>query len=208
VDDDVTIFNTESVLALRDVELAIDEDILKSNEGRSRLGSRRMSVVPPPYPESNPFCDIASRLSSRRVRPLVLELIQALGHYIDAVWAMEHPGKPCPWAEPPESTPTPQTTDQPNWRSKMITAVAAGKKAGHVEVPITARDARFWEEEVKHGIKDSNLAVGIYHGDAWAFDTAIMEGRYGEIHKENVIRGGEHEGGITRLLHDLEEALW
>jgi hypothetical protein len=208
IDDDVSIFNTESVLALRDVELAIDEDILKSTEGRLRLGSRRMSVVPPPYPESNPFYDIAPRLSSRRVRPLVIELIQALGHYIDAVWAMEHPGKACPWAEPIEASGTPQVTDQPNWRSKMITAVAAGKKAGHVESPITARDAKFWEAEVRHGIKDANGAVGIFKGVAWAFDTAMMEGRYGEIHKENVIRAGEHEGGLTRLLHDLEEAMW
>jgi hypothetical protein len=195
-------------MALRDVELAVDENILMSTDARSRLGSRRMSVVPPPYPESNPFYDVAPRLSSRRVRPLVLELIQALGHYIDAVWAMEHPGKPCPWAEAPDATPETQDSEQPNWKSKMITAVAEGKRGGHVETPITARDARFWEDEVRHGIKDSNNVVGIYKGVAWAFQTALMEGRYGDVHKENVIRAGEHEGGLTRLLHDLEEAMW
>jgi len=167
-----------------------------------------MSVVPPPYPESNPFYDIAPRLTSRRVRPLVLELIQALGHYIDAIWAMSNPGKPCPWAEPSDTSAKAPESDQPDWRSKMITAVAEGKRAGHVETPITARDARFWEDEVRHGIKDANNVVGIYKGVAWAFNTAMMEGRYGEIHKENVITSGEHEGGLTRLLHDLEEAMW
>jgi hypothetical protein len=90
----------------------------------------------------------------------------------------------------------------------MLTAVAEGKKDGHVAVPITARDLRFWEGEVKYCLKDVSAVVGIYKGVAYAFDTAMAEGMYGEVHKENVITSGEHEGGLTRLLHDLEEAMW
>jgi hypothetical protein len=207
-DGDESVFNTESVLALRDVELAIDENILNSTEGRGRLGSRRMSVVPPPYPESNPFYDIGPRLTSRRVRPLALELIQALGHYIDVTWSLANPGKPCPWAEGTNTSPKMDGTDQPEWSSKMVTAVRAGKKTGHVGSPATYEDAKFWESEVRYALKDVEAVVGIYKGVAWAFNTAMEEGRYGEIHAANVMRAGEHGGGMTRLLHDLEEAFW
>jgi hypothetical protein len=158
--------------------------------------------------ESNPFYDIAHRLSTRRVRPLVLELIQALGHYIDATWSLANPGKPCPWAEGTKTSPQPDGNDQPEWSSKMVTAVRGGKKTGHVSSPATYMDVQFWESEVRYGLKDVDAVVGIYHGAAWAFNAAVEEGRYGEVHAENVMRAGEHGGGMTRLLHDLEEAFW
>lgn len=222
-DKESHIYNTESVMALRDVELAVDEDVLRSmgDGSRSRLNSRRMSVIPPPFPESNPFEDIGPRLTSRRVRPLVLELVQALGHFIDAVWYLAHPDLPCPWAEPtdpvasssnagPSSAPMlgNRTESQSQWKSKMVTAVRDGRRDGFVDDPPTAKDAEFWESEVRHALKDVDHVVGIYKGVAWAFDTAMNEGRYGEVHPKNVTTTGEHGGGLTRLLHDLEEALW
>lgn len=221
---DGSVFNTESVLALRDVELAVDEDVLRSMEdggGRSRMNSRRMSVVPPPFPESNPFDDIAPRLTSRRVRPLVLELVQALGHFIDAVWYLAHPDRPCPWVEPTDPTaststagssskpmPSGRSMDHSQWKSKMITAVRDGRRDGYVDDPPTPKDAEFWESEVRDALKDVDQVVGIYKGVAWAFNIAMNEGRYGDVHAKNVTTTGEHGGGLTRLLHDLEEALW
>lgn len=215
-DGDADVYNTESVLALRDVELAVDEDVLRSMDAaRGRLNSRRMSVVPAPFPESNPFDDIAPRLTSRRVRPLVLELVQALGHFIDAVWYIAHPDQPCPWAEQATTSTTSSNvpmsranSGQSTWRSKMVTAVQEGRKNGDVDDPPTSRDATFWEEEVRNGLKDVDSVVGIYKGVAWAFNIAMNEGRYGAVHPENVTASGEHGGGLTRLLHDLEEALW
>lgn len=211
---DEDVYQTASVLALRDVELAVDEDVLRSMEGaRSRLNSRRMSVVPPPFPDNNPFYDIVPRLSSRRVRPLVLELIQALGHFIDAVWYLEHPDQHCPWAVPTATTssvpsPTPPGDNPSVWRSKMVTVVQDGKRDGHVDSSPTARDVQFWGTEIRHALKDVDSRVGIFKGVAWAFDTAIVEGRYGDVHPKNVTASGEHGGGLIRLLHDLEEALW
>ena len=90
----------------------------------------------------------------------------------------------------------------------MVTAVQEGRKNGHLDDPPTSGDAKFWEDEVGHGIKDVGRVVGIYKGTAWAFDLAMNEGRYGAVHPENVTTSGEHGGGLTRLLHDLEEALW
>ena len=74
--------------------------------------------------------------------------------------------------------------------------------------PPTARDAKFWEDEVRHGLKDTDDVVGIYKGTAYPFNIALDEGRYGDVHPENVTAAGEHGGGLIRLLHDLEEALW
>lgn len=87
---DADVFNTESVMALRDVELAVDEDILRAVEENGRKNSRKMSSGARLSDMENPFGEMGARLSSRRVRPLVIELIQALGHYIDAVWAVAH----------------------------------------------------------------------------------------------------------------------
>lgn len=114
------------MLALRDVELAIDESILRQVEETGRKTSQAARLCE----ADNPFEEMGARLSSRRVRPAVVELIQALGHYIDAVWAVEqalrcgeaekspggqsqNPGssptprrqnrripRPCPWAAP------------------------------------------------------------------------------------------------------------
>lgn len=220
-DGDADVYNTESVLALRDVELAVDEDVLRSMDAsRGRLNSRRMSVVPPPFPENNPFEEITSRLTSRRVRPIVLELVQALGHFIDAVWYLAHPDQPCPWAEPVASSSSTSlapaaaprlsraNSGQSGWRSKMVTAVQEARRNGDVDDPPTSRDAKFWEDEVRHGLKDADSVVGIYKGAAWPFNIAMDEGRYGAIHPKNVTTSGEHGGGLIRLLHDLEEALW
>jgi hypothetical protein len=90
--------------ALRDVELAVDDQVLSrggllktSQSGTSGSGNRRGSTNRRVSERDNPFMDISPRLGSRRVRPIVLELLHALGHYIDAVWCIENPGVPCPW---------------------------------------------------------------------------------------------------------------
>ncbi|WVQ84098.1 hypothetical protein IAT38_006243 [Cryptococcus sp. DSM 104549] len=229
------IYNTESVLALRDVELAIDEDLLERTQ-KAKTMPRRMSSRARLSGLPNPFVDLASRLASRRVRPIVLELVQALGHYVDAVWCVAYPDRPCPWiigvdespvqpsirrmmiacqadgAAPATSTAVPASGDSPNadlgWKSPMITAVQEGKRSGHVASPPTAADVHFWEEEARFALKDVDEVVGIYKGVGWAFARALGLGEYGEVDSENVV-GRKGEGaGMARLLNDLEEALW
>ncbi|WVR04453.1 hypothetical protein IAU60_001456 [Kwoniella sp. DSM 27419] len=220
---DYEIFNTESVLALRDVELAIDEELLEKAE-RERSGSRRMSTQPRLSESPNPFVDVAQRLASRRVRPIVLELIQALGHFVDAVWSQQCPDKPCPWVIRSEDSSTPASLrrmvsrrglktasdDQQigGWKSPMITAVQKGKTTGHVRVPPTTKDVKFWGDEVTFAIRDVDEVVGIYKGVGWAFGSAMRDGHYGAVVQENVLGEKGDGGGMVRLLNDLEEAIW
>jgi hypothetical protein len=197
--------------ALQDVELAVDETVLVKT-GRATSQPRRMSTNPRVSDIDNPFIDISSRLASRRVRPLVIELIHALGHYIDAVWCLRYPGEPCPWvlgSNTPERRKSivPDQRAEGGWKSRMISAVQGGKADGFVPDP-TMADLKFWEDEVKYSLRDVDEVVGIYKGVAWAFHTAIMTGQYGEVQTSNVV-GREGEGGnIARLLNDLEEAMW
>ncbi|WWC87132.1 uncharacterized protein L201_002018 [Kwoniella dendrophila CBS 6074] len=227
------IFNTESVMALRDVELAIDEEVLERNERSRGTGliqqNRRMSTQPRISELPNPFVDIAQRLSSRRVRPIVLELIQALGHYLDAVWCITYPNRPCPWIIGINESPIPPSirrmtmaqsqnqnqqtesslaADQQNWKSPMITAVQQGKQSGHVDIPPTIKDVEFWGDEVTFAIRDVDEVVGIYKGVGWAFGSAMRDGVYGSVSSDNVLGVKGEGGGMARLLNDLEEAIW
>lgn len=206
------IYNTESVRALRDVELAVDEELLAKAAQRA-AAPRRMSTNPRVSEIENPFIDLASRLGSRRVRPSVLELIQALGHYIDVIWSMRYPNILCPWIihEVATTPGVPYLRLDPireGWRSRMVTAVQAGKTSGHVDAPPTEWDLRFWESEVRHSIRDVEDVVGICKGVGWAFRQSMMDGQYGEVNQGNVLGDGGSGGNIARLLNDLEEALW
>ncbi|ORX34509.1 hypothetical protein BD324DRAFT_653283 [Kockovaella imperatae] len=164
---DVDFYTTESVRALRDVELAVDHSKVR------------------PLASANPFSDITSRLGSRRIRPLVLELVQALGHYVDALWFVLYPDRPCPWIQ----------------TSRTIQAVQEGKKLGYVNVP-TGDDVVFWGNEVEHAIREVDEAVGIYKGVGWAFRSAMEEGGYGNV------TVGDPNSDVMRLLKDLEDTLW
>ena len=149
----------------------------------------------------NPFIDLAPRLGSRRIRPMVIELIQALAHYVDAVWCVTHPGKRCPWvAEEGEAAR--------GWTSAMITAVQTGKASGHVNAQPVERDVRFWAEEVRFALREVDEVVGICKGVGWAFDAGISRGEYGEVEVANVLGDDGWGGSLARLLNDLEEAIW
>ncbi|WWC59214.1 uncharacterized protein I303_101764 [Kwoniella dejecticola CBS 10117] len=221
---DAEVCNTESVIALRDVELAIDEEVLERSERLKHLNgsqARRMSTHPRISELPNPFSDIAQRLGSRRVRPIVLELIQALGHYLDAVWCITYPHRPCPWVIGVDESPMPAsvrrlTMAQNNvasgsvvtWKSPMVTAVQEGKKTGHVVEPPTMQDVNFWADEVTFAIRDVDEVVGIYKGVGWAFGSAMRDGVYGTVTSDNVLGVKGEGGGMARLLNDLEEAIW
>ncbi|WVF70019.1 hypothetical protein IAT40_004805 [Kwoniella sp. CBS 6097] len=216
---DYEVFNTESVMALRDVELAVDDEILERAE-RAKAAPRRMSTQPRISELPNPFVEIAQRLGSRRVRPIVLELIQALGHFVDAVWCTKYPDRPCPWILGVDESPTPvsirrmattfaiDAEAKAMWKSPMITAVQEGKKAGHVGTPPSVKDTRFWGEEVTFSIRDVDEVVGICKGVGWAFGAAMRDGDYGAVVPENVLGVKGEGGGMVRLLNDLEEAIW
>lgn len=197
--------NTDSVRALRDVELAVDEDILAAAIAQRADQPRRMSTNPRVSEAENPFIDIATRLGSRRVRPMVLELIQALGHFIDAVWSITYPSAPCPWII---SEVNENPLDEKRWRSRMITAVQEGKASGHVNSPPSKRDVAFWGQEVRFALRDVDEVVGIYKGVGWAFSTALSKGWYGDIGVENILGEDGRGGNLARLLNDLEEAMW
>ncbi|WVQ97864.1 hypothetical protein IAU59_004980 [Kwoniella sp. CBS 9459] len=219
---DYEVFNTESVLALRDVELAVDDEILERAE-RAKALPRRMSTQPRISELPNPFAEIAQRLGSRRVRPIVLELIQALGHFVDAVWCTNYPDRPCPWILGVDESPTPvsirrmaatlatdaeTSSSKTIWKSPMITAVQEGKKGGHVGTPPSIKDIRFWGDEVTFSIRDVDEVVGICKGVGWAFGAAMRDGDYGAVVPENVLGVKGEGGGMVRLLNDLEEAIW
>ena len=193
--DDAIHYNTASILALKDVELAVDESILANNpRSSSRFTSPRVST------SENPFLLIASRLSSRRVRPIILELIRSLGHYIYAVWTIEQQG-PCPWIGD-DDHPLARRT----WRSHVLCAVDAARQEGVVPSP-DLYQLTFWRTEVEYGLHDANAAVGIMKKQGWAFTRALRSGKYGSVEDTNVLSGAA-AGNIVRMLNDLEEALW
>ncbi|ODN75460.1 hypothetical protein L202_06599 [Cryptococcus amylolentus CBS 6039] len=218
------IYNTDSVLALRDVELAVGDDALSTAE-RVKAAPRRMSNKPRLSEKPNPFGDVATRLGSRRVRPIVLELIQALGHFLDVVWSTTYPERSCPWiidnTEECPVTPSvrktkrarhtdsdPTTTSELVWKSPMITAVQEGKRTGHVPTRPTSKDLGFWRDEVEFGIRDVDEVVGVKKGLGRAFGNALKEGRYGPPDAGNALGQNGDEAGMARLLNDLEEAIW
>ena len=212
----VELCDPETARVLRDAELAVDESVL------SHPTSRRPSTIPRISDRENPFVDLGPRLSSRRVRPIVVELIQALGHYVDAVWSMRYPDTPCPWViagrqvvegdRPPSSqfrAATPSLSPKGDtWKSHMLTAVEESRRAGHVSTPTTQGDVDFWRSEVWHTLRDVDEVVGIYKGTAWAFGKALEEGDYEQVDDDNVLGPNGRGGNFARLLNDLEEALW
>ncbi|TYJ54280.1 hypothetical protein B9479_005039 [Cryptococcus floricola] len=218
------IYNTDSVLALRDVELAVGDDAW-SNAERAKSAPRRMSNKPRLSEIPNPFGDVATRLGSRRVRPIVLELIQALGHFLDVVWSTTYPERSCPWitddTEECPVTPSvrktkrarhtdsdPTITSELVWKSPMITAVQEGKRTGHVPTRPTSKDLGFWRDEVEFGIRDVDEVVGVKKGLGRAFGNALKEGRYGPSDAGNALGQNGEGAGMARLLNDLEEAIW
>ncbi|WVN85221.1 uncharacterized protein L203_100366 [Cryptococcus depauperatus CBS 7841] len=211
--DDFETLNTVSIMALRDVELAIDEDILERSK-QAKVVPRRMSNRPRLAEAPNPFVNIAQRLGSRRVRPFVIELVHALGYFIDAVWTLTYPHDPCPWIindgnfDQLPNMPQGMQVGPSYWKSLMLTAVQEGKHAGHVPILPTAEDVEFWQEEVGFAMLDVDEVVGIQKRVRHAFARAVRLGQYGKLDKENVVGLAKEGGGVARLLNDLEEALW
>lgn len=217
------VYNTDSVLALRDVELAVDEEILERTQRAQATSPHFVSNRPRLYETLNPFGDITHRLSSRRVRPIALELIQALGHLVDAVWLSTYPDRPCPWIigldeSPIQSsikhlimtyrTPTDAYQTGVGWKSPMITAVQEGKRTGYVPTTIADSYIQFCENEVAYAIGDVDQVVGVSKGAGYIFGRALRAGEYGAPVRTNVLGANGEGGGMTRLLNDLEEAIW
>lgn len=211
------IYTTESVRALRDVELAVDPDWLASSSVSPLSRIRRLSTHPRVSADmENPFSTIDSLLCRRRIRPLVLELVQALGAYIDAVWWTTHPDQPCPWAGVPLSIAARRTSLVPNggvppskaWKSWTITAVQEGKKQGFLSSPPTESDVAFWGWEIRYGLRDIDEAINRRKDLGWAFGETVIRGQYGDIVPSNVLTSDGKAANIPRLLNDLEEALW
>jgi hypothetical protein len=163
----------------------------------------------------NPFAAIDTLLCRRLIRPLVLELVQALGAFIDAVWATTHTGQPIPWAGMPTiavarraSSLNPMPQHGKGWHSWTIAAVQEGKRRGLLPDPPTAADVDFWELEIRYGLRDIDEAVNRRKDLGWAFGEVVIRGNYGDIIPSNVFAAGDNAGNIPRLLNDLEEALW
>lgn len=200
-------YNTESVRALRDVELAVDDEVL-ARAVAMQAPKRSMSSYPRLSTLENPFFDLATRLSSRRVRPIVLELVHSLGHYVDAVWSVTYPSTPIPWANEPNQSGSPGPSSALTWKSRMLTAVQEGKRSGHVPSPPSGPDLRFYRDEVRYALQDVDDTVGIFKGVMWAFMGALQRGAYGDVEEDNVLGHNGSGGNMARMLNDLEEALW
>lgn len=161
----------------------------------------------------NPFHPIHALILRRGIRPFVLELVQALGAFIDAVWSVCHPGKPCPWAGVPQVSRRPSfagTLQQSkSWCSWTLAAVQEGKRQGFLNNPPTEKDVTFWNREVRYGLRDIDEAVNRRKDLGWAFGKTVIDGQYGDIVASNVFApDGISAGNIARLLNDLEEVLW
>jgi len=210
------------VRALRDVELAIDPTFFGAEYVSPTSRARRLSTHPRVSDMENPFAAIDTLLCRRRIRPLVLELVQALGAYIDAVWSTTNGLKPNPWAGVPmpaaarrASSLTPMSPTSPtsskaakNWHSWTLTAVQEAKRRGLISNPPTARDVEFWALEIRYGLRDIDEAVNRRKDLGWAFGEVVIRGEYGDIIPANVFANDGGAGNIPRLLNDLEEALW
>lgn len=214
------IYTTESVRALKDVELAIDPSFYGGETIPQLTRSRRLSTHPRVSDMENPFGDIDALLCRRGIRPLVLELVQALGAYVDAVWSTTHPNIPNPWAGVPlpsaarrqsALSPTSPTSPSPaakKWHSWTLTAVQEAKRRGLMNNPQTHDDVGFWALEIRYGLRDIDQAVSCRKDMGWAFGEVVVRGQYGDIIQANVFANDGSAGNIPRLLNDLEEALW
>lgn len=204
------IYTTESVRVLRDVELAVDPEYFGHNEP-SR--ARRLSSHPRLSDMENPFSAIDTLLCRRGIRPLVLELVHALGAYIDAVWSITYPDRPIPWSGVPMPLAVRRSsmTNRPPvkvWRSWTITAIQEGKRRGLLTPVPTEKDVLFWGWEIRYGLRDIDEAVNRRKDLGWAFGESVIRGQYGDITPANVLSGEGKGGNVARLLNDLEEALW
>lgn len=200
-DDDVY-YNSETARALQDVELAVDVEVLAAaRRKRDEPAVRRLSSRPRVSPVENPFIDIVGRMGSRRVRPIVLELLHALGCWIDAVWSISHPSQPCPWGK------TATTTESSSWTSPILGAILDARSNGFLVDRPTVIDADFWQEESHHSILDVDEVVGIVKGLGWAFSAAMSKGDY-RVESDNIILPNGRPGDVPRLLNDLEEVIW
>lgn len=203
------IYLSESVRQLRDVELAIDPAFL----GQGIVNGRRLSTHPRMSERENPFHTIHGLISRRGIRPFVLELVQALAAFIDAVWSVNHPGQPCPWAGVPQISRRPSYAgalhQSKMWCSWTLAAVQEGKRQGFLNDPPTENDVIFWNREVRYGLRDIDEAVHCRKDLGWAFGKTVIEGQYGDIIAANVFaQDGVSAGNMARLLNDLEEVLW
>jgi hypothetical protein len=185
----------------------VDDEVL-ARAVAMQAPKRSMSSYPRLSILENPFFDLATRLSSRRVRPIVLELVHSLGHYVDAVWSVTYPSTPIPWANEPGSTGSPGPSSALSWKSRMLTAVQEGKRSGHVPFHPSGPDLRFYRDEVRYALQDVDDTVGIFKGVMWAFMGALQRGAYGDVEEDNVLGHNGSGGNMARMLNDLEEALW
>lgn len=201
------IYLTDTMLALQDVELAVDEDVAARSLAHRRQSSRATNALARGFDIENPFMEIASRLGSRRIRPIVLELIQALGHYVYTLWSITYPDIPCPLIIPPGDITMPLIQ---NGGSRTITAVADGQAEGYISTPPSTTELAYWRAEAEYGLRDVNDAVGKWKKQGEVFSLGLKEGHYGDVEDENVLgdEKGKYGGNIFRLLVDLEEVLW
>jgi hypothetical protein len=203
---------------LRDVELAIDPSMLGTDYVSPMSRARRLSTHPRVSDVENPFATIDSLMCRRGIRPLVLEIVHALGAYVDAVWAITHPREANPWVGVPMpsvrrasalSPLSPTTPVSPkSWHSWTLTAVQEAKRRNLIADPPTLRDVEFWEVEIRYGLRDIDEAVNRRKDLGWAFGEVVIRGEYGDIIPANVFANDGSAGNIPRLLNDLEEALW
>jgi hypothetical protein len=202
------IFLTDTMRALQDVELAVDEDIMARSAAEARQSSRLLSSQPRVSTLDNPFSDIAERITSRRIRPILLELIHSLGHYIFALWSLTHPDSPCPWIIPSGGEMPAQLLRI--WGSRTITAVSEGQREGYLPKTLTEPMLAFWRAEVEYGLQDVNQAVGKWKKQGEVFSTGYAEGKYGDVLDANALPDERkpESGNMARLLNDLEEVVW
>lgn len=190
------------------MELAVDEDIMARTTAQSRQHSRLLSTHPRVSVVDNAFMDIVDRLVSRRIRPIVLELVHALGHYIYILWSMTYPERPCPWIMTASDNTQPPLLR--GWRSYTITAVAEHRAAGAELATPSPITLAFWRAEVGYALRDVEEVVGVWKKRGRIFASSLEAGQYGQVEDGNVL-GTEDAGAggnMARLLNDLEEAIW
>jgi hypothetical protein len=152
--------------------------------------------------------DIVDRLVSRRIRPIVLELIHALGHYIYILWSITYPERPCPWIMTAGDNTQPPLLR--GWRSHTITAVAEYRAEGAELATPSPVTLAFWRAEVGYALRDVEEVVGVWKKRGRIFASSLKAGQYGDAEDGNVlgkVEAGEG-GNMARLLNDLEEAIW
>ena len=155
----------------------------------------------------NPLVPLQKMLGARRTRPLMIELIHAVGLYVDAVWTVHRAG-----LSPPGVIMQPQDPQHPKWISPTLSAIKQAREDSILPPP-TQSDILFYGTEVQEAVAEVEEALG---GGKWSFARYLVEGGYGSVTVRNA--GGEAdvdwelEGsgglGMIRLLGDMEDVLW